>query len=187
AAAAVTPNSRVTLKNVLLNKTRIEAYKILQKMGAHVEFVKKEDKYESTGDITVRSAPLKAVEVSENISWLIDELPALSIVFACALGVSSVKNAKELRVKESDRIKTIVENLKLCGIEAHEREDGYDIKGGEFKSFKVDSFGDHRIAMSFAIAALTCGGGISDTECINTSFPNFIDILSLLTKVEQCR
>jgi 3-phosphoshikimate 1-carboxyvinyltransferase len=184
AAAAVTPNSKVTLKNVLLNKTRIEAYRILQKMGAKVEFVKKDEKYESIGDITIQYAPLKAVEVSENISWLIDELPALSIVFAHAQGVSSVKNAKELRVKESDRISAIVENLKLCGIEVTEKGDGYDIKGGEFKNFKVQSFGDHRIAMSFAIAALTCGGVIEDTECINTSFPNFIDILGKLTRVK---
>ncbi|MDR2790064.1 MAG: 3-phosphoshikimate 1-carboxyvinyltransferase [Campylobacteraceae bacterium] len=184
AAAAITPNSKVTLKNVLLNKTRIEAYKILQKMGAKVEFVKKDEKYENIGDIIVQHAPLKAVQISENISWLIDELPALSIVFAHAKGVSGVKNAKELRVKESDRISAVVENLKLCGIEAVEKEDGYEIKGGELKSFKARSFGDHRIAMSFAIAALASGGIIEDTECINTSFPNFIDILGKLTRVE---
>ncbi|MDR1555183.1 MAG: 3-phosphoshikimate 1-carboxyvinyltransferase, partial [Campylobacteraceae bacterium] len=124
-AAAITPNSKVLLQNVLLNKTRIEAYKILQKMGTYVEFIEKENKYESVGDIAVSFAPLKAVEVSENISWLIDELPALSIAFACAQGVSRVKNAKELRVKESDRISTVVKNLNLCGIEAVEKEDGY--------------------------------------------------------------
>ncbi|MDR3178164.1 MAG: 3-phosphoshikimate 1-carboxyvinyltransferase [Campylobacteraceae bacterium] len=183
-AAAIVPNSRVILKNVLLNKTRIEAYKILQKMGADVEFVEKENKYESTGDIIVKYAPLKAVEVSENISWLIDELPALSIAFAQAQGVSKVKNAKELRVKESDRINAVVKNLRLAGIEAEEREDGYEIKGGRFKPFKVDSFGDHRIAMSFALAAVACGGVVEDTECINTSFPNFIELLSRIAQVD---
>ncbi|MDR1460793.1 MAG: 3-phosphoshikimate 1-carboxyvinyltransferase [Campylobacteraceae bacterium] len=182
-AAAITPNSRVVLENVLLNKTRIEAYKILQKMGAHVEFVQEENKYESIGRIIVEHAPLKAVEVSENISWLIDELPALSIAFACAQGVSMVKNAKELRVKESDRISAMVKNLNLCGIAAIEREDGYDITGGKFKSFEVDSFGDHRIAMSFAIASIVCGGMVKDTECINTSFPNFTELLSKITQV----
>ncbi|MDR1285004.1 MAG: 3-phosphoshikimate 1-carboxyvinyltransferase [Campylobacteraceae bacterium] len=184
-AAAITPNSRVTLENVLLNKTRIEAYKILQKMGAHVEFIQEENRYESIGRVIVEYAPLKAVEVSENISWLIDELPALSIAFACALGVSTVKNAKELRVKESDRISAIVKNLNLCGIEAVEREDGYDITGGNFKPFKVKSFGDHRIAMSFAVASIKCGGMIEDTECVKTSFPNFIELLSKITQVEE--
>ncbi|MDR2341772.1 MAG: 3-phosphoshikimate 1-carboxyvinyltransferase [Campylobacteraceae bacterium] len=182
-AAAIIPNSKVVLKNVLLNKTRIEAYKILQKMGTNVEFIKKENKYESAGDIVIQSAPLKAVEVSENISWLIDELPALSIAFAHAKGISKVKNAKELRVKESDRISVVVKNLNLCGIEAVEKEDGYDIKGGKFKSFRVNSFGDHRIAMSFAIAAAVCSGIIEDAECINTSFPNFIELLSKITQV----
>ncbi|MDR1614340.1 MAG: 3-phosphoshikimate 1-carboxyvinyltransferase [Campylobacteraceae bacterium] len=183
-AAALTPNSSVVLKNTLLNKTRIEAYNILAKMGAVVKFIQTDDKFESVGDIVISYAPLKAVHVKENISWLIDELPALSIAFACAEGVSRVENAKELRVKESDRIKTVVQNLKLCGIKASETEDGYSVVGGRFKPFKVDSFGDHRIAMSFAIAALNCGGEITDTECINTSFPNFINILSRFTKVE---
>jgi len=181
-AAAIVPNSRVVLKNVLLNKTRIEAYKILQKMGAHVNFVQKEDKYESTGDIEVRYAPLSAVCVSENISWLIDELPALCIAFACAKGTSSVSNAKELRVKESDRISTVVKNLKLCGIEASERDDGYEIKGGVFKKAAFESYGDHRVAMSFAIASLLNGGEINDTECINTSFPSFTPILNKISK-----
>jgi 3-phosphoshikimate 1-carboxyvinyltransferase len=183
-AAAITPNSKIVLKDVLLNKTRIEAYKILQKMGAHVEFIEKNNKYESTGDIVIKFMPLKAVEISENISWLIDELPALSIAFACARGTSRVKNAKELRVKESDRISSVVKNLKLCGIEATEKEDGYDITGGNFKPFKVDSFGDHRIAMSFAIASTVCGGMVEDAECINTSFPNFIELLSKITQVK---
>ncbi|MDR0761576.1 MAG: 3-phosphoshikimate 1-carboxyvinyltransferase [Campylobacteraceae bacterium] len=184
-AAAIVPNSKITLKNVLLNKTRMEAFKILQQMGTQIEFVQKEDKYESIGDIIVKYAPLKAIKVSENISWLIDELPALSIAFACAYGISSVRNAKELRVKESDRISTVVKNLKLCGINVREYEDGYDIEGGIFKKVVFNSFGDHRIAMSFAIASLLCGGVIEDTDCINTSFPNFIDILKKISTAEN--
>lgn len=182
-AAAITPNSKVVLKNILLNKTRVEAYKILAKMGTKIEFIEKENSYESIGDIVVEYSPLKAATVSENISWLIDELPALSIAFANAKGVSKVRNAKELRVKESDRISTVVENLKLCGIQTSETEDGYDVTGGVMKNCKVKSFGDHRIAMSFAIAGLKCGMTIEDTDCINTSFPNFLHILKKITKV----
>jgi 3-phosphoshikimate 1-carboxyvinyltransferase len=183
-AAAITENAKVTLKNVSLNPTRIEAYKVLQKMGAKVEFVEKENKYEPIGDITVSHAPLKAVEVSENIAWLIDELPALSIAFASAEGESVVKNAHELRVKESDRITSVVENLEKCGIKTSEYEDGYTVTGGELKSAVIDSFGDHRVAMSFAIAGVKCGMKIEDVACIQTSFPNFIDILGTITEVK---
>jgi 3-phosphoshikimate 1-carboxyvinyltransferase len=185
-AAAIIPNSKVVLKNVILNKTRIEAYNVLSQMGACVNFIQKDDKYENTGDIEVKYAPLKAVDLNERISWLIDELPALSIAFACADGISRVRNAKELRVKESDRISSVVENLKLCGIEASEREDGYDIKGGVFQKAVFNSFGDHRIAMSFAIASLVNGGKVEDVDCIKTSFPNFIDILSRFAEVNFC-
>ena len=176
-AAAIIPGSRVLLKNMTLNKTRIEAYEILKQMGAKVTYHLVEDIYEPIGDIEVEYNELKAVEVSKNIAWLIDELPALSIAMAVADGKSIVKNAKELRVKESDRIKSVVTNLKKCGIEVEEFEDGYEISGGKLKSAKINSFGDHRIAMSFAIAGLVCGMEITDTECINTSFPNFNQIL----------
>jgi 3-phosphoshikimate 1-carboxyvinyltransferase len=176
-AAAIIPESKVVLKNVSLNPTRIEAYHILKKMGAVVEFIEKENRYEPIGDIVVKYAPLKAVTVSKNIAWLIDELPALSIAFASADGVSRVENAKELRVKESDRISSVVENLQKCGIKTTEFEDGYTVTGGELKSALIDSFGDHRVAMSFAIAGLKCDMSIEDTGCIQTSFPNFTDLL----------
>jgi len=183
-AAAITPNSTVLLKDVTLNPTRIGAYKVLERMGAKIEFIQTEDKYEPIGDIKVSYSTLSAVEVSENISWLIDELPALSIAFACANGKSVVKNAKELRVKESDRISTVVDNLRKCAIEVEEFEDGYAVVGGELKEAMVDSFGDHRIAMSFAIAGLKCAMSINDVACIDTSFPNFFSILENITKVK---
>ncbi len=182
-AAAIVPNSSVRLVNVSLNPTRIEAYKVLQKMGAQVEFIKKEDRYEPIGDIVVEYAPLKAVEVKEHIAWLIDELPALAIAMAVAKGKSIVKNAKELRVKESDRIKSVVENLKRCGVEVEEFEDGYAIRGGKLQEATINSFGDHRIAMSFAIAGLLSSMEIEDVECIATSFPNFISLLRQITEV----
>jgi len=183
-AAAITPDANVTLEGVTLNPTRIEAFKALERMGANISYELTDNKYEPIGNISVKYAPLKAITVEENISWLIDELPALSIAMACAEGESIVKNAEELRVKESDRISTVVDGLRSCGIEVHEYKDGYRIVGGELKSSEVDSDGDHRIAMSFIIAGLRCGMEVSDLECINTSFPNFFDILEKITKIE---
>ena len=180
-AAAITPKSKVTLKNVTLNPTRIEAYKILEKMGTKVSYIKTEDVYEPIGDIVVEYNELNGVTVDSNIAWLIDELPALSIAMSIANGKSVVKNAKELRVKESDRISAVVNNLKKCGVTYTEFEDGYEIDGNStLKQATINSHGDHRIAMSFAIAGLLCGMTIEDTQCIETSFPNFSDILTSL-------
>ncbi|SMC09331.1 3-phosphoshikimate 1-carboxyvinyltransferase [Nitratiruptor tergarcus] len=184
-AAAIMPGSCVLLKNITLNPTRIEAFKVLQKMGAKVEYMQKENIYEPIGDIRVCGEKLQGVEVSEHISWLIDELPALAIAMAVAEGVSRVKNAKELRVKESDRIKSVVENLRKCGISVEEYEDGYEIRGGKLQKAVIDSYGDHRIAMSFAIAGLLAGMEIEDIECIATSFPNFVELLQKITEVER--
>lgn len=184
-AAAITPNSSAIIEGVTLNPTRIEAFKVLERMGANIRYEITSEKYEPIGTITVKYAPLKAVVVSENISWLIDELPALSIAMACAQGKSIIKNAEELRVKESDRIKTVVDNLNLCGILTEEYPDGYAVVGGALHAAKVNSHGDHRIAMSFLIAGLRCGMEVEDIECINTSFPNFFELLSHCTKVER--
>jgi 3-phosphoshikimate 1-carboxyvinyltransferase len=183
-AAAITPQANIVLEGVTLNPTRIEAFKVLESMGAEIKYELTENKYEPIGNIHVKQAPLHGVVVSENISWLIDELPALSIAMACANGESVVKNAKELRVKESDRISTVVEGLKASGIEVDEYEDGYKIIGGELQKAEVDSDGDHRIAMSFIIAGLRCGMIVSDLECINTSFPNFFELLKKITKMD---
>lgn len=183
-AAAITPNSNIVLEGVTLNPTRIEAFKALERMGADIRYETTEDIYEPIGNIHVKYAPLRAITVEDNISWLIDELPALSIAFACAEGVSVIKNAEELRVKESDRISTVVNGLRACGIEVDEVQDGYSVKGGVLKEAKIDSHGDHRIAMSFIIAGLTCGMRVDDIACINTSFPNFFDLLKKITKVE---
>jgi len=184
-ATAITPNSKTIIKNVTLNPTRIEAYKILQKMGAEISFVEKENLYEPIGDIEIAyNGKLSAITVEKNIAWLIDELPALSIAMAEAEGRSFVKNAKELRVKESDRISTVLEGLHACGIETKEHEDGYEVIGGTLSSATINSYGDHRIAMSFAIAGVRCGMKIQDVACIDTSFPNFFDILSQITTIE---
>ncbi|PZT48779.1 3-phosphoshikimate 1-carboxyvinyltransferase [Helicobacter valdiviensis] len=185
-AIAIMPNSSGILRNVLLNPTRIEAFKMLEKMGVQIEYKITQSAYEDIGDIYLKAPnTLQSIEVSERISWLIDELPALAIAMACAKGESLVKNAKELRVKECDRIYAVVENLKACGIEAKEFEDGFSIVGGEFKKAEISSFGDHRIAMSFAIAGLKSGITIKEAEYINISFPNFLNILKEITTLEE--
>ena len=183
AVAAAISNSQAIIKNITLNPTRIEAYKVLEKMGAEVEYILKDNKYEPIGDIIVKGKELKGVEVKENIPWLIDELPALSIAMALADGVSIVKNAKELRVKESDRISSVVENLRRCGVEVKEFEDGYEIKGtNNIKSALIDSKGDHRIAMSFAILGIISDMKIKEAESIYTSFPNFFNLLEKIAE-----
>nr|AAQ75178.1 3-phosphoshikimate 1-carboxyvinyltransferase [Alvinella pompejana epibiont 7G3] len=184
-ATAIIPNSKTIIKDVSLNKTRVEAYRVLQDMGADIEFIEKESIYEPIGDIIIKyNGKLKSIRVDKNIAWLIDELPALSIAMAVADGISVVENAKELRVKESDRISTILEGLNRCGIETKEFSDGYEIVGGELKSTTINSYGDHRVAMSFAIAGVVASIKIEDIECINTSFPNFFDILRRVTNIE---
>lgn len=184
-AASIIPNSKVLLKNVLLNKTRIEAFRVLEKMGAKIEYSITTRDYEDIGDIYVEQRPLQGIILEENIPWLIDEIPALSIAMAAASGKSEIKNAHELRVKETDRIKAVISNLEKMGIRCEEFEDGYSIEGGELKSATLDSFGDHRIAMSFAIAGLINGSKINDSECIDVSFPNFLEILQKITKVKN--
>lgn len=184
-AVSIIPDSRCILKNVLLNKTRIEAFKALEKMGVIINYKETSNIYDSIGDIEIISpSELCAVDIRDNISWLIDEIPALAVALSCANGTSSVGNAKELRVKESDRISSIVNNLKKCGIEVEELEDGFVITGGIPRYAKVDSFGDHRIAMSFAILGLKCGIDIEDSDCISVSFPNFVEILKQITRIE---
>lgn len=185
-AASIVPNSKIRLVNMTLNPTRIEAYKVLEAMGADIKYELKTDLYEPMGDIVVSyNGKLNSVNVSQNIAWLIDELPALSIAMACANGVSKVSNAKELRAKESDRISSVLSGLSKCSISCKEFDDGYEITGGKFDKSVINSFGDHRVAMSFAIAGLLCGMEIEDIDCINTSFPNFFDILGKITKVEK--
>lgn len=174
---AIIPNSRIILKNILLNKTRIKAYEVLQKMGVIVKFSQKSEEFEKIGDIEIISNELNGVVVDSEISFLIDEIPALSIAMALANSKSIVKNAKELRVKESDRISSIVKNLKSFGCDIVEFEDGFEISPSNLGFGKIKSFGDHRIAMSFIILALKIGGEIDEIDCIKTSFVDFIKIL----------
>ncbi|WP_208360060.1 3-phosphoshikimate 1-carboxyvinyltransferase [Helicobacter pylori] len=192
-ACAITPKSRLLLKNVLLNPTRIEAFEALKKMGASIEYAIQSKDLEMIGDIYIEHAPLKAINIDQNIASLIDEIPALSIAMLFAKGKSMVRNAKDLRAKESDRIKAVVSNFKALGIECEEFEDGFYIEGLEdtsplkqrFSRIKpplIRSFNDHRIAMSFAVLTLALPLEIDNLECTNISFPQFKHLLNLFKK-----
>ncbi|WQR96326.1 3-phosphoshikimate 1-carboxyvinyltransferase [Helicobacter pylori] len=192
-ACAIMPKSRLLLKNVLLNPTRIEAFEVLKKMGASIEYAIKSKDLEIIGDIYIEHAPLKAINIDQNIASLIDEIPALSIAMLFAKGKSMVKNAKDLRAKESDRIKAVVSNFKALGIECEEFEDGFYVEGLEdinplkqrFSRIKppiIKSFNDHRIAMSFAVLTLILPLEIDNLECANISFPTFQLWLNLFKK-----
>ncbi len=186
--AAISKGAKIVLKNILLNPTRIEAFYILQKMGVNISIEVKSSQYENIGDIVVQNNKLNAITIDSNISWLIDEIPALAIAFACANGVSKVINAGELRFKESDRIKTTLEGLRLFGVKCEELDDGFIIDGGINiidKTISINSYGDHRIAMSFAILGILYGVNIVDSDCIDVSFPNFLDIIKNITEVKN--
>ncbi|RVZ56062.1 3-phosphoshikimate 1-carboxyvinyltransferase [Helicobacter pylori] len=192
-ACAITPKSRLLLKNVLLNPTRIEAFEVLKKMGASIEYAIQSKDLEMIGDIYIEHAPLKAISIEQNIASLIDEIPALSIAMLFAKGKSMVKNAKDLRAKESDRIKAVVSNFKALGIECEEFEDGFYIEGledisplkqhlSQKKPPLIKSFNDHRIAMSFAVLTLALPLEIDNLECTNISFPQFKRLLNQFKK-----
>ncbi|EJB71384.1 3-phosphoshikimate 1-carboxyvinyltransferase [Helicobacter pylori] len=192
-ACAITPKSHLLLKNVLLNPTRIEAFEVLKKMGTSIEYAIKSKDLEIIGDIYIEHAPLKAIAIDQNTASLIDEIPALSIAMLFAKGKSMVRNAKDLRAKESDRIKAVVSNFKALGIECEEFEDGFYIEGlgdasqlkqhfSKIKSPIIKSFNDHRIAMSFAVLTLALPLEIDNLECANISFPTFQLWLNLFKK-----
>ena len=191
AVLALILDIEITIKNMLLNKTRVFAFEILREMGASVEFEIKERAFEDIGDVKIaKNGALKAIELSENIAWLIDEIPALGIAFAFAGGKSVVKNASELRTKESDRIKATISNLSKFGVECEEFEDGFSVKGGfapPNKKVVIDSYGDHRIAMSFAILGALCEVEVLDSACIDVSFPNFLEIIAQFMQVKNIK
>jgi 3-phosphoshikimate 1-carboxyvinyltransferase len=178
--AAIAPGSDVTLQHVGINPTRIGVINILQAMGADISLSnEKVTGGEPVADIRVRYAPLKGITIPEDqVPLAIDEFPALFIAAACAEGQTVLTGAEELRVKESDRIQVMADGLITLGVDAKPTADGIVINGGVLGSGEVDSHGDHRIAMSFAMAGLQAGGTIVINDCANvaTSFPGFVDL-----------
>ena len=186
-AASIVPGSEVTLLNVGLNPTRDAIITVLRRMGADITITNRTKGGEPYGDITVRAPQqLVATEVLKpEIPNLIDEIPVLAVAAAFAQGTTRIRNAAELRVKESDRIATVVGNLRAMGAQVDEFPDGMEITGGApLHGATMDCFGDHRIAMSFLMAGLNADGDTTLLNChsINTSYPGFEEHLRTLTQ-----
>ena len=185
-AAAAQPGSRLMVKNVGLNPARTGVLAVLIRMGAHVNEIVENADCEPRGTVEIRGAHLRATTIGgAEIPNVIDELPILAVAAALAEGRTIIKDARELRVKETDRIAAVARNLRAFGVQVDEREDGMEIEGGcTLQGAEVKSFGDHRIAMAFAILALFADGEslIQNTDCVNTSYPGFYDTLRKLAK-----
>ena len=185
AAGLLTPNSEITIKNVGINPTRDGILTICNMMGANIKLSNvKDDIGEPVADITVRTSSLKGCTIEGDIiPKLIDEIPIIAVMAAFAEGTTIIKDAQELKVKESNRIDVMVENLSAMGADIEATEDGMIIKGGKpLHSATIDSKLDHRIAMSFAIAGGLAEGDteISGAECVNISYPSFYENLNSL-------
>ncbi|NTU43807.1 MAG: 3-phosphoshikimate 1-carboxyvinyltransferase, partial [Nitrospirales bacterium] len=188
AAALLVPGSEVVMKGVGINPTRTGLLNVLQEMGAGVELANIRDvSGEPVADIACRTVSgLKAVSVGKELMpSLIDEFPILCILASQAEGTTVISGAEELRVKESDRISAMAKELTKMGVELEELPDGIAIKGrAGLKGCLVESYGDHRIAMSFSVAALIADGvtQINNASCVDISFPGFFERLSALSK-----
>ena len=187
AAALILPNSEVLIKNVGINPTRAGLLKVCQDMGADVTLLNRsEDSAEPTADLLVRSSSLKGTIIEGPvIPAMIDELPTVAMMACFAEGTTVIRDAAELKVKESNRIAIMVENLSAMGADIEETDDGMIIRGGRpLHGAVVDSRKDHRIAMTFAAAALAAEGEteIKDADCVDISYPEFYRELERLTK-----
>jgi 3-phosphoshikimate 1-carboxyvinyltransferase len=176
-AASIVPGSELLLRRVGMNPRRTGLLRVLRAMGADIaEESTGEQGGEPVADLRVRHAPLHGIEVPvECVADMIDEFPALFVAAACAEGATVVRGAAELRVKESDRIAVMAEGLRALGIRVDETPDGATIHGGALHGGEVDSHGDHRVAMAFAVAAQCAQGEvrIGDVANVATSFPGF--------------
>jgi 3-phosphoshikimate 1-carboxyvinyltransferase len=175
--AAIAPGSDVTLAEVGINPTRTGILEILRRMGADIEVGRERTLgAEPVADIRVRGRALNGIAIGrELVAAAIDEFPAVFIAAACARGITEVTGAEELRVKESDRIQAMCEGLWALGVSAQPRPDGARICGGRLGGGRVDSRGDHRVAMAFAMGGLRAEQPVTITDCanVNTSFPGF--------------
>ena len=186
-AAAVTPGSKFTLTNVGLNPTRTAIITVLKRMGARItDTIEHQDGGEPRGVIEIEGGTLTGTEIlPEEVPNLIDEVPILAVAGILSEGTMTIRNAQELRVKETDRIDTVVKNLRAMGGEIEEFDDGMVIPGGQkLQGAQLDSYGDHRIAMAFAIAGLLAESGettIVNTACVNTSYPTFSQHLTKIS------
>ncbi|MBZ9560464.1 MULTISPECIES: bifunctional prephenate dehydrogenase/3-phosphoshikimate 1-carboxyvinyltransferase [unclassified Modicisalibacter] len=186
-AAAITPGADLTLEHVGINPTRIGVINILEAMGADLELLDpREVGGEPVADIRVRHSALKGIEIpADQVPLAIDEFPALFVAAANAEGTTRLRGAAELRVKESDRLAAMADGLTTLGVDNTLHDDGIDIvgrggsgEGANYGGGRIDSLGDHRIAMAFAVAALRAGEAVVIDDCNNvaTSFPSFVEL-----------
>ena len=189
-AALITPGSDLTLKNIGINKTRIALLEVLKGMGADIKLSNVINEYEPCADISIKASKLKGITLNPKlIPNLIDELPVLFIAASLAEGQTIIRGAEELREKESDRLEAMSNSLKMLRVKFKMYDDGIDIQGLNqevhtsnsgmpFMASRINSFGDHRIAMTSAIACTRANDRsfIEDTENVTTSFPNFLEI-----------
>jgi len=186
-AACMIPNSDLRINNVLINDSRMGFIEVLKKMGAGI--IIHNSKYingEKIGDIQVYYKPLYGINITiDDIPYIIDELPILSVVATQAEGMTIISGAEELRYKESNRIQSIVSNLSNMGVKVIEKRDGFIIEGPSILNKAIiKSYDDHRIAMSFIIAGMSSGSynEIDNIECINNSYPEFISTLKKIIR-----
>lgn len=179
--ASIAPGSDVTLEHVGINPTRTGVIEILRLMGADLQVLNQRTAGgEPVADIRVRGTELRGIQVPrELVPLAIDEFPMLFIAAANAKGKTVVTGAEELRVKESDRIQVMADGLKALGVQAEPTSDGMRITGGPYRGGAVNSHGDHRVAMAFAMAALRASAAVTVSDCANvaTSFPGFVELV----------
>jgi 3-phosphoshikimate 1-carboxyvinyltransferase len=176
-AASAHPASKLMLREVGLNPTRTGIVAVLRRMGANIEEKVSSESGEPIGTIEVSGASLQGTTIGgEEVPNVIDEIPVLAVAGALASGTTIIRDASELRVKESDRLAVVAHHLLAMGADVTENADGLVIRGGRpLHGARLESHGDHRIAMAFAIAGLFADGEtvIEDTECVETSYPGF--------------
>ena len=190
AAGLILPNSEVLIKNVGINPTRAGLIKVCEAMGADLTLLNEDhENTEPTADLLVRTSSLRGCVIEGDIiPTLIDELPTIAMMACFAEGTTVIRDAAELKVKESNRIAIMVENLRAMGADVEETEDGMIIHGGKpLHGAVVDSHKDHRIAMTFAVAALAADGEteIIDADCVDISYPAFYEELEKLTNSKK--
>lgn len=187
-AGAIVPNSQITLTGVNLNPTRTGILTVLQQMGAQVTIAEHPSQGEPIGDLTIQSSPLKPITLgATDIPAVIDELPLVALLAACADGTSKITGAGELRVKETDRIATVSAELRKLGVQIEELPDGMIITGRshwDIQDPHLESYGDHRIGMMLAIAALKAGRSLelAHAKAVAVSYPGFFADLAMLRK-----
>ena len=186
AAGLLTPGSEILLKNVGINPTRDGMLRVCKAMGADITLLNASTEGEPTADLLIRTSSLHGTTVEgEIIPTLIDEIPMIAVMAAFAEGTTVIKDAQELKVKESDRIAVVTEGLKRMGADIQPTDDGMIIHGGKpLHGAEINSYLDHRIAMSFAVAGTICDGTltIKDGDCVKISYPEFYEDLYSLEK-----